>query len=180
MVQTSPIQSRDSHYKYLPKSFLFISQHFCDCHQLKQKQKDSMPFVAPFTQKSGICVWLTFLNCSVASGSVFLSGWRWRESWRKARRISALLADCDRVRVCVESLLVKKGGRERVHCTLSQWKQDNWTSSSLEVLACEWYVYWTSSYVSIVYFAGHQGSSQSGHCTKTGFSSFKFPTCDWL
>ena len=29
-------------------------------------------------------------------------------------------------------------------------------------------------------FAGHQGSSQSDHCTNTGFSSFKLPTCGWL
>ena len=37
-----------------------------------------------------------------------------------------------------------------------------------------------SSYMSIVYFAGHQGSSQSDLCANTGFGSFKFPICGWL
>ena len=36
------------------------------------------------------------------------------------------------------------------------------------------------TYVSIVYFAGHQESSQSDLCPNTGFGSFKVPTCEWL
>ena len=43
--------------------------------------------------------------------------------------------------VCLESFSVKDGGRELVHCTLSQWKQDHWffSNSSLEALVCVWY-----------------------------------------
>ena len=119
MVQTTSLQ--DSSYKCLPKSFLFISQHFCDCHQLNKSRKTAIfhhpngwgphnyllatwSFIkkletrVPSYQPS---VYDTFLKCSAASGSVFLSGWRCRESWRKARRISALLADCDTVCVFV-------------------------------------------------------------------------------
>ena len=32
----------------------------------------------------------------------------------------------------------------------------------------------------VPYTTGHQGSSQSGHHTNTGFGSFKLPTCYWL
>ena len=32
--------------------------------------------------------------------------------------------------------------------------------------------------VNIVFLADHQGSSQSGHRTNTGFGSFKLPTCE--
>ena len=37
--------------------------------------------------------------------------------------------------------------------------------------------------MNIVYFAGHQGSSLSDHCTAsadTGFGSFKLLACGWL
>ena len=38
----------------------------------------------------------------------------------------------------------------------------------------------TRIFICFLFFAGHQGSSQSDHRTITGFSSFKLPTCDWL
>ena len=103
------------------------------------------------------------------------------------------------VLVCLGSLPVKEGGRELVHCTLSQLKKIFFLYYSfLEVCVCAiWYrvliqyinlseaivhmLHCTSSFFQFQFsFAGRQGSSQSDPCTITGFGSFKLPTCDWL
>ena len=63
------------------------------------------------------------------------------------------LCVCVCVHVCgcvgvFESLPVKEGGRERVHCTLSQWKQDQWFLSLIFFFrgACLCVIYYTEYY----------------------------------
>ena len=52
--------------------------------------------------------------------------------------VCACVRVCVCVCVCVGKSSVKEGGRERVHCILSQRKQDNlFLYFFLEVLACE-------------------------------------------
>ena len=76
---------------------------------------------------------------------------------------------------------IKEGGRELVHCTLSQWKKII-CHSSLEVLVCVWYTvqstipltYVVPSYVNTVWVYTCTGFATSFHGS-LGWSSGEFP-----